>query len=237
MGMAEPFAEDFPGMLHTQVYPMMNPSVHNALSSMGQLAHTLRDTAAGVLAAVIDAQKEHTHEVAVAVLLSGTATIMGAHRRCFHAIGTHMSTAVAAITIAWSRYGSTGTWTIPDNLKPPPQPDTHTAITLAAPRPLTMDESIDPNYTQTFIDHVRNAGDRFATVSANTFTKFACHDLPVGELSEAIDITDVEHTAAIAHTATTMQQHLHHLTNIIETSHRQYLDTRLWAAPTITATS
>lgn len=231
--MAEPFAEDFPGMLHTQVYPMVSPHVAVALASMSQLADALRDAVAGTLQAVIDAQNQQPHEVAVAALLSGTATIMGTHRQRFHSIGTHMSATVTAISTAWTHYGQTGTWAIPEDLKPPLQPDPNTVITLSTPCPLVAGENIDHDYTEDFLGRVRNFGDRFATVSANTFTTFACHDLPIGELSDAIDITNVEHTGAVAHTATTMRKHLHYLTDTINTSHRQYQETGLWAAPAV----
>ncbi|MFT9573312.1 hypothetical protein ACM0BF_14160 [Mycobacteroides abscessus subsp. abscessus] len=233
--MAEPFAEHLPGAPHTLVYSMLNPIIDVALNGLGELADTMASAGAEILQSVIDAQHHEPQQVAVATLLSGTDTIMAAYRQHIHAIGTHMGTAATALTSAWTHYGTTGHWNVPEGLRAPQLPELTIAITASAPRPLADAENLDPDYLEDVLVRVRHVSNTFATPSIEAFTTFVRSELLVGELTEAFDTIMVEHAAAMAITSTTMQQHLTHLADTIQTAHRQYRDTNLWTPITTTA--
>lgn len=235
--MAEPFAEHLPGAPHTLVYPTLNPIIDMALTGLSELADTMANAGAEILQAVIDAQHHEPQQVAVAALLSGTATVMAAYRQHIDAIGTHMSTAAAALTSAWTRYGTTGAWSTPEDLRAPQLPELTITVTAAAPRPLAVGENIDPDYLEDVLVRVRHVGNTFATPSIEAFTTFVRSELLIGELTEAFDTIMVEHAAAMATTSTTMQQHLTHLCDTIQTAHHRHRDTRLWTPITTTAAS
>lgn len=235
--MAEPFAEHLHGAPHTLVYPTLNPIIGVALTGLSELADTMANAGAEILQSVIDAQHHEPQQVAVAALLSGTATVMAAYRQHIDAIGTHMSTAAAALTSAWTHYGTTGAWSTPEDLRAPQLPELTIAITAAAPRPLAVGENIDPDYLEDVLVRVRHVGNTFATPSIEAFTTFVRSELLIGELTEAFDTIMVEHAAAMATTSTTMQQHLTHLCDTIQTAHHRHRDTRLWTPITTTAAS
>lgn len=237
MPMAEPFAEDLPGAPYTLVYPKLNPIIDVTLTGLRQLADTMADAGAEIMRAVIDAQNREPQQVAAAALLSGTATIVAAYRQHIRAIGAHMGTAANALTSAWTHYGTTGDWNIPEDLRAPPLPELNITITASAPRPLSSDEHIDPDYLEDFLTRVRHTSNTFAAPSINAFTTFVRNDLPVGELTEALDTIMVEHAGAMATTSTAMQQHLHHLADTINTAHHQHRDTGLWTPITTTVSS
>lgn len=231
MSVAEPFAEDFPGVPHTQVYTALHPVIEPALTGLSQLAETLSNVGAGILQAVIDAQKQEPQQVAVAALLSGTSTIMAAYRQHIHTIGTHMGTATAAVKTAWNRYGHDDTWGIPQDLRTPQLPEVNITITVAEPRPLTTSEDINSDYLEDILGRVRHVSASLVTPSIKAFTAFVRGELPVGELAEALDTIMVEHASAMATTTTAMKQHIHRLADTITTNHHHYRDSGLWAAP------
>ncbi|AGM27694.1 hypothetical protein MABM_22140 [Mycobacteroides abscessus] len=237
MSVAEPFAEHLPGAPHTLVYPTLNPIIDVALTGLGDLADTMSDAGTEILQAVIDAQHHEPQQVAASALLSGTATVMAAYRQHIDAIGTHMGTAAIALTSAWTHYGASGDWSTPEDLRAPQLPELTIAITAAAPRPLAGGENIDTAYLEDVLVRVRHVGNTFATPSIEAFTTFVRSELLVGELTEAFDTIMVEHTAAMATTSTTMQQHLTHLADTIQTAHHRHRDTRLWTPITTTAAS
>lgn len=237
MSMAEPFAEHLPGAPHTLVYSMLNPIIGVALTGLRELADTMAVAGAEILQAVIDAQHHEPQQVAASALLSGTATVMAAYRQHIHAIGTHMGTAATALTSAWTPYGASGDWNVPEDLRAPQLPELTITITAAAPRALAGGENLDPAYLEDVLVRVRHVSNTFATPSIEAFTTFVRSELLVGELTEAFDTIMVEHAAAMATTSTTMQQHLTHLCDTIQTAHHRHRDTRLWTPITTTAAS
>lgn len=234
--MAEPFAEHLPGAPHTLVYSMLNPIIDVALTGLSELADTMAVAGAEILQAVIDAQHHEPQQVAASALLSGTATVMAAYRQHIDAIGTHMGTAAADLTSAWTHYGTTGDWNVPEDLRAPQLPELTITVTAAAPRPLAG-ENVDPDYLEDVLVRVRHVSNTFATPSIEAFTTFVRSELLLGELTEAFDTIMVEHAAAMAITSTTMQQHLYQLCDTIQTAHHQHRDTGLWTPITTTAAS
>lgn len=233
----DPFYGEFVGVPHTQAFANADRAVTLALTNVDALAVTISELTASTLQAVIDVRDQAPHEVAAHLLLAGTVTIMAAHRPSFKILGEHMSIAVSATASAWKRFGATGKWSTPPRLTLPATTKPTLAIELAPARALNADENINADYTDDVLDRVGQVGDSFANTAREAFTEFVRHELPVGELVDAIDVTVVEHTRIAADLTVALRHDLRQFANTIETSYRAHRGTGLWAAPLVTMTT
>lgn len=232
--MDDPFSGEFANAPYEQVFARMDPAVTLVLTRMETLATSIEDLTADTLQAVIEIQDQAPHEVAVHLLLAGTAAIMTAHRPSFKTLGEHMRTTVKATATAWGRFEATGKWSTPLKLAPSATKIPTLSIELATDRTLNATEKIDPRHTDDVLDRVRSIGDRFADTARSTFIAMVRNELPVGELADAIDTTMVEHTRIAADLTATLRHNLHQLASTIEASYQNHRNTGLWRAPTVT---
>ncbi|MEU9809075.1 hypothetical protein [Mycobacterium sp. NPDC050853] len=92
------------------------------------------------------------------------------------------------------------------------------AIELAPAQALYENENINADYRDDVLDRVRQVGNSFADTARETFTELVSHELPVGELVDAIEVTVVEHTRITTDLTVALRHDLHQFTNAIETS-------------------
>ncbi|SKF88210.1 Uncharacterised protein [Mycobacteroides abscessus subsp. massiliense] len=233
----DPFSGRFVGVSSDQVFAAMAPAVSFALTQMNNLADTISEVTAGTLQAVIDVRDRSTHDVTAHLLLAGAATVLAAHRPSFRTLGQQMKSAINATEEAWTGFGATGKWEMPLCLKPLAMPTPTLRVALASARHFDAAENASSSYAEEILYRVRSIGDSYADTARNTFSAALRHELPVGELADAVDVTMVEHTRLAAELATALQRDIHCISNAMEASYQEYRHTGLWAAPHVIMTA